>query len=63
VEKDFDQLTASLLYCDQCGQAMPVRERLLMLLLDGEIYDYICQGCGSSLGTKTEKIEKRDLKK
>ncbi len=37
---------------------MPVRERLLLILPDGELYDYTCQGCGSSLGSKTERASK-----
>jgi len=55
MEKDFDQFRASLLYCNKCGQAMPVRERLLLVLPDGDLYDYLCQKCGSSVGSKTEK--------
>jgi len=39
MEKSFDQLNASLLYCNKCGRAMPVRERLLLVLPDGELYD------------------------
>ncbi|MBI2358480.1 MAG: cytoplasmic protein [Deltaproteobacteria bacterium] len=54
MEKSFDEFNASLLYCRKCGRAMPVRARLLLILPDGELYDYLCQGCGSSLGTKTE---------
>jgi hypothetical protein len=53
--KQFDDLRASLLYCDRCKRAMPVRERLLLVLPDGDLYDYMCQGCGASLGTKTDK--------
>lgn len=53
--KTFDQLTATLLYCDKCRQPMPVRQRLLLFLPDGELYDYLCQGCGSSVGSKTER--------
>ena len=34
---------------------MPVRERLLLVLPDGELYDYTCQGCNSSIGSKTER--------
>jgi hypothetical protein len=34
---------------------MPVRERLLLVLPDGELYDYTCQGCNSSVGSKTER--------
>ena len=53
--EQFDQFKAALLYCDKCRRAMPVRERLLLVLPDGELYDYICQGCNSSVGSKTEK--------
>jgi len=31
---------------------MPVRERLLLILPDREIYDYLCTGCGSSVGRR-----------
>ena len=51
----FDQFNASLLYCNKCGQAMPVRQRLLLVLPDGELYDYTCQRCNTSVGSKTEK--------
>jgi len=50
----FDAMQASLLYCMKCGRAMPVRERLLLVLpREEELYDYLCQGCGSSVGSKT----------
>ena len=55
MEKQFDQLRASLLYCNRCGRAMPVRERLLLVLPDGDIYEYVCQGCGASVGSKTDR--------
>ncbi len=51
----FEQLQASVLFCNKCQRAMPVRQRLLLLLPDGELYDYLCQGCGSSLGSKTDR--------
>ena len=31
---------------------MPVRERLLLVLPDREIYDYLCSGCASSVGSR-----------
>jgi hypothetical protein len=31
---------------------MPVRERLLLVLPDREIFDYLCTGCGSSVGQR-----------
>ena len=48
----FESLRASSLYCRRCGQAMPVRERLLLVLPDKEIYDYLCTGCADSLGQR-----------
>jgi len=53
--ESYGQFNASLLYCAKCGRAMPVRQRLLLVLPDGELYDYTCQGCNSSVGSKTEK--------
>lgn len=32
---------------------MPVRQRLLLFLPDGELHEYLCQRCGTSLGTRT----------
>ena len=31
---------------------MPVRERLLLILPDKEIFDYLCTGCASSVGQR-----------
>ena len=31
---------------------MPVRERLLLILPEKEIFDYLCTGCGSSVGQR-----------
>jgi hypothetical protein len=59
-QQQFESFTASSLYCDKCKTAMPVRERLLLVLPDREIFDYLCTGCGSSVGrrevTAGEKI-------
>ena len=52
----FEKLEAVSLYCRRCQQAMPVRRRLLLVLLDHELYEYICTGCGSSLGQKKEPL-------
>lgn len=58
--EQFSSLRASSLYCNQCRAAMPVRERLLLVLPDKEIYDYLCTGCASSVGQRevsaSEKI-------
>ena len=44
------------LYCRKCQQAMPVRKRLLLVLLDEELFEYLCAQCGSSLGQKKEPL-------
>ena len=51
-QQQFDSLTASSLYCDKCKAAMPVRERLLLILPDKELFDYLCTECGSSVGKR-----------
>jgi len=51
-QQQFENFTASSLYCEKCKAAMPVRERLLLVLPDREIYDYLCSGCGSSVGRR-----------
>lgn len=50
--QQFDSLRASSLYCTRCKAAMPVRERLLLVLPDKEIYDYLCTGCADSVGQR-----------
>lgn len=51
-QQQFENFTASSLYCDKCKAAMPVRERLLLVLPDKELYDYLCTGCASSVGSR-----------
>jgi hypothetical protein len=51
----FDQMEASLLLCPTCREAMPVRKRLLLVLPEGEKFDYICTSCGSICGDKIER--------
>jgi hypothetical protein len=51
-QQQFENFTASNLYCQKCQASMPVRERLLLILPDKEIFDYLCTGCGSSVGQR-----------
>ena len=51
-QKQFENFTASSLYCEKCKASMPVRERLLLILPEKEIYDYLCTGCASSVGQR-----------
>ncbi len=51
-QQQFENFTASSLYCEKCKEAKPVRERLLLILPDRELYDYLCTECGSSVGQR-----------
>jgi hypothetical protein len=49
----YKDLEATELYCPKCRRAVPVRKRLLLVLPEGEKYDYMCVFCGASVGDKT----------
>ena len=51
-QSQFENFTASTLYCEKCRATTPVHERLLLVLPDKEIFDYLCTGCGSSVGQR-----------
>jgi hypothetical protein len=36
--KQYDDLKATYLFCNNCGGSMPVKERLLLILPDGYLY-------------------------
>ncbi|MEW6263773.1 MAG: cytoplasmic protein [Thermodesulfobacteriota bacterium] len=54
-QAQFKGLEATQLYCPNCRRAMPVRSRLLLVLPDGDKYEYLCAGCGTSVGEKLDK--------
>ncbi len=51
----FEQMEASLLYCPTCRRATPVRKRLLIVLPEGDKFEYLCAQCGSVTGDKIER--------
>ena len=59
--QQFENLRASSLYCQKCKAAMPVRERLLLILPEKEIYDYLCTGCAASLGQREVSMGEKHL--
>jgi hypothetical protein len=59
--QQFDSLRASSLYCPKCKAAMPVRERLLLILPEKEIFDYLCTGCAGSLGQREVTLGDKQL--
>lgn len=59
--RQFDKLTASELYCPKCKKLQPVRERLLLVLPQGELFEYRCVVCGESLGSREVKEPARQI--
>ncbi len=53
--RQFENLRASELHCDKCGALRPVRERLLLVLPNGELHAYRCAVCGETLATREVK--------
>ncbi len=53
--QDFD---ATELFCPRCQKAVQVRKRLLLILPEGEKYDYTCVHCGTSVGDKVVRETK-----
>lgn len=53
--RQFNNLSASELYCPRCKASQPVRERLMLVLPHAEIFDYRCTVCGDSLGSREVK--------
>jgi hypothetical protein len=50
----FQRMEASLLACPKCKVAVPVRKRLLLILPEGNKYEYICPQCASTCGSTIE---------
>ena len=50
--ESFEDFQATVLFCAHCQAAQPVRERLLLVLPDGELHEYRCAVCGASVGSR-----------
>jgi hypothetical protein len=48
----FEEFQASELFCTRCRAPQRVRERLLLVLPEGDLYEYLCTRCGSSVGSR-----------
>ncbi len=54
-QSDYQEFEATSLYCPHCRRAMPVKKRLLLILPEGDKYEYYCMGCGRPVGAKLDK--------
>ncbi len=51
----FKEFDATELYCPRCKRAVPVRKRLLLVLPEGDKYEYLCALCSESVGSKIDR--------
>ena len=54
----FKEFDATELYCPRCERPVPVRKRLLLIVPEGDKYEYLCAFCSESVGTKIDKQQK-----
>jgi hypothetical protein len=54
-EAMFEEFNATQLFCPKCKQAVSVRKRLLLVLPEGDKYEYLCAFCSESVGTKIDR--------
>jgi hypothetical protein len=59
MQDQFGSFTASELYCPKCKRSQPVREKLLLVLPSGELYEFLCTNCASSLGKRTVPLARK----
>ena len=60
-EETFEEFQASVLFCNRCRAPQPVRDRLLLVLPDGELWEYLCAACGGSVGSRRVSAPQRGL--
>ncbi|MFC1516531.1 cytoplasmic protein [Thermodesulfobacteriota bacterium] len=51
----FEDFDATELYCPRCRQSVPVRKRLLLVLPEGDKYEYLCDYCLEHVGEKMDR--------
>ena len=54
-QSDYQEFEATSLYCPHCRRAMPVKKRLLLILPEGDKYEYLCEFCLETVGTKIDR--------
>ncbi|MCM8824490.1 MAG: cytoplasmic protein [Candidatus Omnitrophica bacterium] len=59
-EYQYKDFIATRLYCYNCKLSVPVKERLLLILPDGYLYQYVCERCGEILGDSKKSLNKED---
>ncbi len=58
-ESDFAEFEAMELYCPTCRMAVPVRKFLLLVLPEGDKYEYFCPYCAETVGFKIDQNQQQ----
>lgn len=53
-QQQFASLEASELFCPRCRRATPARKHLLLVLPDGNRYEYRCSQCATPVGDASD---------
>ncbi len=51
-QASYREFEAVHLFCPKCRDALPVRKKLLLVLPDGDLYEYRCTRCNTLVGKK-----------
>ena len=54
-QSSYGEFEATELYCPNCKKAVPVIKSLLLILPEGDKYEYRCRFCGTSVGDKIDR--------
>ena len=54
-QSSYGEFEATELYCPKCGKAVPVIKYLLLILPEGDKYEYRCRFCGTAVGDKIDR--------
>jgi hypothetical protein len=54
-QSSYKEFEAAELYCPTCGKAVPVTKYLLLILPEGDKYEYRCRFCGTPVGDKLDR--------
>jgi len=51
-QETYRDFNATHLMCPRCKKAQPVRQSVMLYLPDGDLHNYACTVCGTSVGTR-----------
>ena len=61
VKDSYQEFEATELFCSKCQKLVPVRKKMLLVLAEGDKYDYACSVCGQRVGGKMDPYRMRKI--